>query len=447
MKRIYFTNLLFSYSPFIAQIAVTIVITPFAVHVLGEFEYGIFILFHMVLSYLGMANVGIPQTLMRRLIAYRTNQESGKITSLISTVFFFYLGITMLVGALLAGAALAGPASPVGWLTDNPESQVLIARLMLVIFLVFAFDLVRQVFDTIIVAQNKIYLSKLLLALLTVSRGVAMYLVLVRGGRVYEIVFAQMLLTGFFSLVFYVFARHELDFRLRPGLFRWGHLTDIMPDSFWYLVSGVGVLLIFQTDSLVISAFIGVSAITGYALVYRFVGIVGQMLSNIVAVLFPEVARMFALKQYRQILRLHDRLFVYMIGIALVCFGGLYLVGEWVFALWMGDLALFDRRLFIIFLMTNGLFVISIPATYFLGAVGWHRFSTSLGLVQGVVNLALSIALIGHFGVIGVALGTLISFILTNFVANIIYFRNKMSALARGINQMAGADAAVGGVE
>lgn len=431
MKRAYVTNLLFSYSPFAVQIVVTIAITPYAVHILGEFEYGVFILFHTVLGYLGMANVGIPQTLMRRLIAYQTEQASGKITDLISTVFFFYLGITVVVGTLLGGAALAGRSGPLGLLTEDPISQALVSRLVLVIFLVFAFDLVRQIFDTIIVSQNKIYLSKLLLALLTAGRGVVLYLVLTRGGRIYEVVFAQMLMTGFFSLVFFMFARRELHFHLSPNRFRWRQLADIMPDSFWYLISGVGVLLIFQTDSLVISAFIGVSAITGYALVYRFVGIFGQMLSNIVAVLFPEVARMFAAKHYRQILRLHDRLFAYMGGIALACFGGLYLVGEGIFALWMGDLALFDRSLFIIFLITNALFVISIPATYFLGAVGWHRFSTSLGLVQGVVNVGLSVVLVGPYGVVGVALGTLISFVLTNFIANIIYFRKRMRALAR----------------
>jgi O-antigen/teichoic acid export membrane protein len=190
------------------------------------------------------------------------------------------------------------------------------------------------------------------------------------------------------------------------------------------------VLLIFHTDSLIISGFIGVAAITGYTLVYRFVGIIGQMLANIAAVLFPEVARMYALRQYHQILRLHDRLTAYLSGISLVCFGGLYFAGEWIFRLWMGDLTLFNRDIFIIFLITNGLFVISIPATYFLGAVGWHRFSTSLGLAQGVINVGISMALVGTLGVTGVALGTLISFVLTNFLANIVYFRRRMAALA-----------------
>jgi hypothetical protein len=46
--------------------------------------------------------------------------------------------------------------------------------------------------------------------------------------------------------------------------------------------------------------------------------------------------------------------------------------------------------------------------------------------------------------VVGVALGTLISFVLTNFIANIIYFRKRMRALARDTSP---ADVAVRGAE
>jgi len=46
MDRIYFKNLLFSYSPFFAQIGITILVTPFAVHRLGELEYGVLVLFN-----------------------------------------------------------------------------------------------------------------------------------------------------------------------------------------------------------------------------------------------------------------------------------------------------------------------------------------------------------------------------------------------------------------
>lgn len=429
-KSAYLKNLVFSYLPFAVQIGVTVLVTPYAVHILGEFEYGVFVLFHTVLAYLGIANIGIPQAMMRRLIASPAAGGRIKDAGLVASVFYFYLGMTVVVGFAIGVIMSWGTAGPLHYLVTTPAAMRFLQQMTLVIFLTFAAELLRQVFDTIIMAQNKVYLTKLLMAGLLLFRGIAMYLVLWYELRIYSVVVAQMLITGLFAVVFWLAAKREMDFSLNPRLFRWALIKDIMPDSFWYLVSGLAVLLIFQTDSFIISAFISVSAITGYALVYRFVGLVGQMLSNIVAVLFPEVARMFAEEQYRQILRLHDRLLVYMIGIALVSFGGLYLVGEQVFAWWMGDLLLFDRGLFVIFLITNALLVISIPATYFLGAVGWHRFSTTLAMGQGVLNLALSIALVGSYGLIGIALGTFISFLLTSCWANILFFRKKIKALA-----------------
>jgi len=430
IKSAYPKNLLFSYSPFVVQIGVTILITPYAVHALGEFEYGLFVLFHTVLAYLGIANIGIPQAMMRRLITYTTSTNKTGTGGLIASVFYFYLGLAVVVGMVVAAITALGHSGPLRYLVDTPEMVEFLQRMALVVFLTFAAELLRQVFDTIIMAQNKVYLAKLLLASLLLSRGVAMYLVLSFGQHIYGVVAAQMLVTVIFAFILGLVARREMEFSLAPRLFRWAQIKEIIPDSFWYLVSGLAVLLIFQTDSFIISAFISVSAITGYALVYRFVGVVGQMLTNIVAVLFPEVARMFAERKYREILRLHDRLFLFLIGISLFCFGAMYLVGEWVFRLWMGDLVLFDRQLFIVFLVTNALFVISIPATYFLGAVGWHRFSTTVALGQGGLNIALSIALVGRYGLLGIALGTLISFVVTSFSANVLFFRKKMKRLA-----------------
>ncbi|MCP4707683.1 MAG: hypothetical protein GY869_03580, partial [Planctomycetes bacterium] len=89
----YSKNLFFSYSPFVAQIGVTILVTPYAVHALGEFEYGLFVLFYTALAYLSIANVGIPQAMMRRLIAHDSAGESKKSSGLITSVFYFYLGI------------------------------------------------------------------------------------------------------------------------------------------------------------------------------------------------------------------------------------------------------------------------------------------------------------------------------------------------------------------
>jgi len=162
---------------------------------------------------------------------------------------------------------------------------------------------------------------------------------------------------------------------------------------------------------------------------HRFVGIVGQLLGNIVTVLFPEVAKLYSAQHYNKLRSLYRRLLLVIIPISLLAFTVLYFAGESVFELWMGDLSFFDQQLFLVFLITNCLMIIGSPAVNFIEAVGWHRYSTMLSLGQGALKLVLCVVLIGKYGTLGVALATLGSLLVTSFAGNIIYFQWRLKAL------------------
>jgi O-antigen/teichoic acid export membrane protein len=380
---------------------------------------------------LALANVGTPQALVRRLIKYESEGETANTGGLVSTLFFAYAGLILLFGVIIWAVLRQDLFGAVGLISQDNDASRLLRQAALPLFLVFAFDLWRTLFDSMIVARNKIYLAKLLLAALLLVRGICLYLVLRTGGSLIDLLLAYALAAALFCALFYVVGVREQRVKISPANFRMAYLRDILPDSFWYLIGGVAVVLIFQTDSLVISSFVGVAAITSYALMFRYVGMVGRMLTNIVLILFPEAAKRFEAADYGGLLGLHDRLTRLMLAIAVVVFGAFYLVGDTVFAIWMGSLELFDRELFVIFLLTNALLLISAPATNLLEAVGWHRFSTKLSLGQGVLNLLLSIILVQRLGVVGVALATLIALACTNFLGDIFYFRRRMRLTAR----------------
>lgn len=431
-KRAYLKNLTFSYSPFLVHIGVTILVTPYAVHRLGGFEYGILVLFNTLLGYLALANVGTPQTIMRRLIKYDSEGSAEKTSGLVSTLFVTYSALILVGGVAVWLLLERNIFDLAAQIIKDSQALALLRQVSLWLFLVFAFDLWRILFDSMIVAKNKIYLSKILLAVLMLARGVALYLVLKGGGSLYGVLLAYAVLAIVFSAAYAVVALREQRVMLSLKLFNLHYLTDVIPDSFWYFLGGVAVVLIFQTDSLVISALIGVSAITTYALMFRYVDVVGRMMTNVVMVLYPQVAQMYEDSRLNSLLHLHDRITLSLIPAALVVFGLFYLVGSKIFGLWMGNLDLFDQRLFLVFLAINVLSLISAPATNFIEAVGWHRFSTKLSLAQGALNLILSILLAKQYGLQGVALGTLIALACTNFPGNIIYFRRRLKTAIKG---------------
>jgi len=153
------------------------------------------------------------------------------------------------------------------------------------------------------------------------------------------------------------------------------------------------------------------------------------MISNIVTVLFPKIAQLYSVGNYHEVRKLYNKMMLAMIASAIFILVPFYFLGESIFKLWMGNLNLWNSDLFLIFISFNIIVLLTTPAIYFLNALGWHCFSTKLGLIRGVINIFLSIIFVKKYGVVGVAIGTFISYALTSFVFNNIYFRFRINTL------------------
>jgi hypothetical protein len=154
MREAYLKNLTFSYSPFLVHIVVTIVVTPFAVHRLGEFDYGILVLFNTLLGYLALANVGTPQAIVRKLIRFDNRGEPDKIRDLIGTIFLSYTVLIFFGGILVWAFISQNFLGIADQLIREKPALIVIQDATLPLFLVFAFDLWRLLFDSIIIAKK-----------------------------------------------------------------------------------------------------------------------------------------------------------------------------------------------------------------------------------------------------------------------------------------------------
>ena len=201
-KQAYLRNLVFSYSPFLVHIGVTILVTPFAVHRLGDFEYGILVLFNTLLGYLALANVGTPQTIIRRLIKFDAEGSNEKRAGLISTLFVSYSALILLGGIWVWLFLERNLFALAAQIIKDSHGLALLQQVSLWLFLVFAFDLWRILFDSMIIAKNKIYLSKSLLAVLMLARGIALYVVLANGGGLYGVLLAYAVLAVVFCIAY-----------------------------------------------------------------------------------------------------------------------------------------------------------------------------------------------------------------------------------------------------
>jgi O-antigen/teichoic acid export membrane protein len=102
-------------------------------------------------------------------------------------------------------------------------------------------------------------------------------------------------------------------------------------------------------------------------------------------------------------------------------------VGQKLFFMWSKqggqDLTLLFK-LFAIFIM---MIVMDNVSAVFLSALGLNKMQTIVAVVQGILALVFAYFFIHPFGIAGIALGSIIALLLTNFIYNPVYLVKQMN--------------------
>jgi O-antigen/teichoic acid export membrane protein len=199
--------------------------------------------------------------------------------------------------------------------------------------------------------------------------------------------------------------------RIHPSLFRRSRLREVTGFSIYASIIDWANKLNYQLDQVVIGVFLGSAAVAVWAPAERIVSGVQRMTNQLNGVLFPTIVDSDAAQkrhQLQQILLEGTRLSLLMvvpIATALIM-----LANPLVHA-WLGRNA--DKVAGCIPVLQILAVVVTFrvgnaTSTTLLKGAGEHRLVAWVNLGTGVVNALLSIALIGPFGLPGVAWGTLI---------------------------------------
>lgn len=170
------------------------------------------------------------------------------------------------------------------------------------------------------------------------------------------------------------------------------------------------IIMSHKIDDIVIARFLPLSAVGIYEIVFRFLGVIIQICLKLHEGIYPLFAKMSALRQTAEARQLFLRM---------SCFFNLAA------CLMMLLIVLFYRELFLIFsagkvpveqtlpilavavpCVLSG--VLQMPANAFLFTSGQQRFLSVTSILAALANLTLSLILVHSFGLVGVALGTLI---------------------------------------
>lgn len=414
----------------ITQLLNFVLRTVFIAH-LGDTLNGVNALYTSILSVLSMAELGIGTALNYSLY----KPVAGKDYETIKSYMRFYKKAYRVIGIVIAVVGLViSPFLP--WLVKQPEGVTL--RDLTLYYYIFLFNTVSSYFVaykySLVNAEQKNYIQT---NILTVTKMITVSLQII-----------VILVTGNFYIYLLTAAGVELIQKIFVSIYldrRYPYLKDkevrklskeetgeIATKTKALVFHKVGDVARLQTDSMIISGFINVT-ITGFVDNYNMVL---NSIANVVNIFFNSVLSSFGNliatesreRQY-QLFKVYRFAACWIYGFTAV---GFSLLLTPFIILWQGEGRTLAYTVVICILIDFYFKGERIVLSNFKTAAGVFEQDKYLALIQGVVNLIISIVLVQRIGLVGVYIGTIVSGLIANITKPVIIYKVILDRPVKG---------------
>ena len=415
-RRRVVVNGIWTSSAFVANALLMFFVSPIVVSTLGEVSYGIWAIVLSLTGYFGFADLGVRPAIVYYIARHDALGEHEEVNRYVNTAFS-----TLLVcGLVLFGlAALAAPHVP-HWFKDIPAGRAHEASVAtLITGLTFALTLPLNAFSAVVVGKQH-YRTLVSIDLVVLALKAGATVVVLKSG--YGLVGLALVNLG--ADLVEMGAKSAAAFRILPTLrfAPWLLTVDRAKRLLGYggraILVSLSQLLIWRTDAMVIGATISAKAAGHFAIgamlpfyARGFAGAAGRVLTPAASALEArgDLAGLRALltRGSRSMLLVSVAMLVYLVA-----------AGEPFLAQWQGEAFRGGPATVLLILSLGALGPIAgQPFEAILYGTNRMRALAALSIVEGVANLALSIALVFPLGIVGVALGTAIPSLLVRLVA------------------------------
>jgi len=180
--------------------------------------------------------------------------------------------------------------------------------------------------------------------------------------------------------------------------------------SSFFLIQ-VAAVVVFSSDNLVVSHYLGASEVTPYSVTWRVVGFVAVLQSLFFPALWPAYAEAYAKRDYGWIRRTFAVTMTGTVALNLACVTVLLMFGRSLIRLWAGPAAVPSLALLCamsVWAVINGFMGVE---SCLLAALNRTREQAVLSIVAAGVNVALSLVWVRQIGSLGVIAGTIVSYV------------------------------------
>ena len=364
-------------------------------------------LFSNILSFLSLAELGIGGAINFALYKPLKEQDTETLKSIMALYrrFYIFTGLTVLG----SGCVLAPFLPP--FIKEAPTH---IGHMYLYFFLYLADSGISYLYAykrSLIICDQKEYMVSIITSLFHIAikllqivslflfRSYTVYLSLMIGASL-----LQNLMIAMLADKMYPFLKDKRKKKLSPEISK-----DIKKNAYALLFQKIGAVIVYATDNLIISRFVGFSSVgvySNYTLVIQAVQTAAYRFFDSITASIGDFAAANGKREVEKIL--YRVLFIngWMFCFCSAC---LFCLLQPFIRLWAGEHYLLSDKTLVVIILNFYLEGMRATLVTFKRAIGLFWQTRYRPIFEGFLNLAVSIPLAVRFGVAGTLLGTIIS--------------------------------------
>lgn len=415
-SRVLYGNIIASFGLRIFNILIGFILIPLLIHVLTDYQYGIWIALANIINWINYFDIGLGNGLKNKLGEAFAKSNFDLAKEYISTSYIILICISSIVYVLFYVSSYYIDFYTL--FNIDPSNLDSLFLLLNILVLGTLFNFVTKIIDNILMAKSKTALTTFKFSLSQLFTLIYIY-VLSFYNTQNTLLLSVLGLTLFpviFNVVFSIFYFSNDFNSIKPSLnsFKRQHINSLFGLGSKFFIIQIGVLVMFQSQTFFILKLLGATDVTQFSVAYKFYTILYMLLSILMVPFWSSIIEAYHKQDMQWIIKKLKEVFVIYILLGVSTTLILVFFGDVLIKFWLGKDFFIEPNLkmtlIIYSLILSGLTI----AMNVINGIGKLNIQLILYIICSIVNLPLSYYLTLKYGISGVVIASILLFCIMN---------------------------------
>jgi O-antigen/teichoic acid export membrane protein len=388
-------------------------LAPFVLRHVGAADYGLWILISSLTGYASVLEFGISSAVIKYVAEFRVRSEREEMHALVSTALSLYTVLGILAILFSVGVALLLPHV----IQVPPGSQDMVVKLVLLAGIGLGISIPATIIVGVLRGLQRFDSLNILYVINTLLNAVVTIAMLLLGWGILGVAAAAIPVTVLTQLPgLWLVRRADPEMRIGWRGARRTLIHTVTGFSSKLFVIQIARQLQSRTDELVIASAMPIAYVTPYSFSRRLGEIPNQLANQFIRTLMPLASGLHAESDWKRLRGMHLASTRLAVAISAPVAAILTVLAPTFLTLWIGPAYAASWPVVLLISMSSVVAISQYPSGAMLQGMARHNILAVTSILNGLLNLGLSLFLVRHMGITGVALGTLVPAVLEGLV-------------------------------